>query len=217
MLRNGHVRFGRRPAETRPGKPGQGAAGRPHTEHPTREGKVYCAVVLDVCSRRVVGWAIDSSPTAALTTNALGMAIDNRAPDPGAVIHSDHGVQFGSWVFTRRARTNERKLLRPSVRPTHSGSPVDLCCLLFRQAHQQHSRFANIGSGIHMVEYGVRAFVPRTSADSQGAHRCSGPLDFRKNPISALIWEKLRLTASLWRELDVKCEDDVVSNLTRLQ
>jgi len=131
MLRNGHVRFGRRPAETRPGKPGQGAAGRPHTEHPTREGKVYCAVVLDVCSRRVVGWAIASSPTAALTTNALGMAIDNRAPDPGAVIHSDHGVQFGSWVFTRRARTNERKLLRPSVRPTHSGSPVDLCCLLF--------------------------------------------------------------------------------------
>jgi hypothetical protein len=65
------------------------------TEHPTREGKVYCAVVLDVCSRRVVGWAIDSSPTAALTTNALGMAIDNREPRPGTVIHSDHGVQFG--------------------------------------------------------------------------------------------------------------------------
>ncbi|CAA9442300.1 MAG: Integrase, partial [uncultured Pseudonocardia sp.] len=32
------------------------------TEHPTREGKVYCAVVLDVHSRRVVGWSIDSSP-----------------------------------------------------------------------------------------------------------------------------------------------------------
>ncbi|NYH51382.1 transposase InsO family protein [Nocardiopsis arvandica] len=62
------------------------------TEHPTREGKVYCAVVLDVCSRRVVGWAIDSSPTAALVTNALGMAIDNREPSPGTVIYSDHGV-----------------------------------------------------------------------------------------------------------------------------
>ncbi len=74
------------------------------TEHPTREGKVYCAVVLDVCSRRVVGWAIDSSPTAVLVTNALGMAIDARRPPAGAVIHSDHGVQFGSWAFTRRAR-----------------------------------------------------------------------------------------------------------------
>lgn len=57
-----------------------------------------------MCSRRVVGWAIDSSPTAALVTNALGMAIDNREPASGTVIHSDHGVQFGSWAFTRRAK-----------------------------------------------------------------------------------------------------------------
>ena len=37
------------------------------TEHPTREGKVYCAVVLDAFSRRVVGWSISHNPTAALT------------------------------------------------------------------------------------------------------------------------------------------------------
>jgi transposase InsO family protein len=74
------------------------------TEHPTREGKVYCAVVLDVCSRRVVGWSIDSSPTAALVTNALGMAVDTRRPPAGTIIHSDHGVQFGSWAFTTRAK-----------------------------------------------------------------------------------------------------------------
>lgn len=74
------------------------------TEHPTREGKVYCAVVLDTYSRRVVGWSIDSTPTAALATNALGMAIANRSPAGGTIIHSDHGVQFTSWVFTRRAR-----------------------------------------------------------------------------------------------------------------
>src|SRR5204862_8336704 len=74
------------------------------TEHPTREGKVYCAVVLDVFSRRVVGWAIDASQTASLATNALGMAIANRSPLSDTVIHSDHGVQFTSWTFTRRAR-----------------------------------------------------------------------------------------------------------------
>jgi transposase InsO family protein len=48
------------------------------TEHPTHEGKVYCAVVLDTFSRKVVGWSIDTAPTAALATNALGMAIQNR-------------------------------------------------------------------------------------------------------------------------------------------
>ena len=73
------------------------------TEHPPREGKVYCAVVLDVFSRRVVGWSIDASPTAALVTNALGMAIGHRKPTGGTVIHSDHGTQFTSWAFTRRA------------------------------------------------------------------------------------------------------------------
>ena len=74
------------------------------TEHPTREGKVYCAVVLDAWSRRVVGWSIDSTQDAALVTNALGMAIDQRRPDAGStVIHSDQGTQFTSWAFTRRA------------------------------------------------------------------------------------------------------------------
>lgn len=72
------------------------------TEHPTREGKVYCAVVLDAFSRRVVGWSIDSSQTANLVVNALGMAIENREAE-GVVIHSDHGTQYTSWAFTRRA------------------------------------------------------------------------------------------------------------------
>jgi hypothetical protein len=53
---------------------------------------VYCAVVLDTFSRKVVGWSIDAAQTATLVTNALGMAINNRQPD-GTVIHSDHGVQ----------------------------------------------------------------------------------------------------------------------------
>jgi putative transposase len=68
---------------------------------------VYCAVVLDVDARRVVGWSIDVSPTAALGTNALGMAIDSRRPPRGAVIHSDQGLQqFGSWAFTDRAKAS---------------------------------------------------------------------------------------------------------------
>lgn len=77
------------------------------TEHRTREGKVFCAVVLDAFSRRVVGWSIDSSQTSALVTNALSMAISNRAPLEGTVIHSDHGVQFTSWAFTDRAKQSD--------------------------------------------------------------------------------------------------------------
>ncbi|MFN6119810.1 MAG: transposase [Actinomycetes bacterium] len=74
------------------------------TEHPTREGKMYCAVVLDSFSRRVVGWSIDSSQTASLVVNALWMAIENRQTE-GVIIHFDHGTQdeITPWAFTRRA------------------------------------------------------------------------------------------------------------------
>jgi transposase InsO family protein len=76
------------------------------TEHPTREGKVYCAVALDAFSRRVVGWPIDSTQTAGPVTSALDMAIRNRRPGPDLVIHSDHGVLGSSWAFTDRARAS---------------------------------------------------------------------------------------------------------------
>ena len=59
--------------------------------------------MLDVFSRRVVGWSIDSRPQASMATNALAMAIENREPH-GSTIHSDHGTQFTSWAFTQRAK-----------------------------------------------------------------------------------------------------------------
>lgn len=74
------------------------------TEHPSREGKLYCCVVLDTFSRRVVGWAIDSTQTTLLVLNALGMATQRREHRDGLVIHSDRGVQFTSWAFSQRVR-----------------------------------------------------------------------------------------------------------------
>jgi Transposase and inactivated derivatives len=74
------------------------------TEHPTREGKIYCCVVLDAFSRMVVGWAIDSSQAALLVANALGMATTRRRPSSDAIIHSDRGVQFTSWAFSQKVR-----------------------------------------------------------------------------------------------------------------
>lgn len=74
------------------------------TEHPTREGKVFCAAVLDALRRRIIGWSIDSRQDSALVINALDMAIRNRRPEPGAIVHADHGVQFTSWAFGDKIR-----------------------------------------------------------------------------------------------------------------
>jgi transposase InsO family protein len=90
------------------------------TEHPTREGKIYCCAVIDAFSRMVVGWSIDSRPTGLLVTNALGMALNRRAPREGGIIHSDQGVQFASWVFSQKVTEAG---LAPSVGAV--GAPFD--------------------------------------------------------------------------------------------
>ena len=76
------------------------------TEHATREGKIYCCVVLDSFSRRVVGWSIDSTQTTSLVLNALGMATQRRPDRDGLVIHSDRGTQGG---FTRSSQHLEER------------------------------------------------------------------------------------------------------------
>ena len=98
------------------------------TEHPTREGKIYCCVVLDTYSRRVIGWSIDASPTGALVTNALGMAIDSRlekTTDAGTIVHSDQGVQFGSWAFTQRARDSGLLASMGSIGDCYDNSMIE--------------------------------------------------------------------------------------------
>jgi putative transposase len=75
------------------------------TEHPTSEGKVYLAVVLDAFSRRVVGWSIADHMRSELVVDAVQMAIWRRQPPRGqTVAHSDHGSQYTSWAFGRRLR-----------------------------------------------------------------------------------------------------------------
>ena len=63
------------------------------TEHPTREGKVYCCAVIDAYSRRIIGWAIDTRQTTNLVLNALDMAVESRNPTE-TVIHSDYAEEI---------------------------------------------------------------------------------------------------------------------------
>ncbi|WP_159930944.1 DDE-type integrase/transposase/recombinase [Nocardia sputi] len=64
------------------------------TQHRTNQGWVYCAVVLDAFSRRIVGWSIADHLRAKLVCDALDMARWRRRPPAGRTIaHSDHGAQ----------------------------------------------------------------------------------------------------------------------------
>ena len=74
------------------------------TQRRTGQGWSYLAVVLDVLSRRAVGWAWADHLRAELVVDALPMAIWQRRPPPGAIYHSDHGSQYTSWSFGHRLR-----------------------------------------------------------------------------------------------------------------
>jgi transposase InsO family protein len=80
------------------------------TEHPTREGRVFCCVVLDAYSRKAVGWSIDRIADAALVNSALNMAATSRPTTRETIIHADHGAQFTSWAFTSNVRNCGLKL-----------------------------------------------------------------------------------------------------------
>jgi putative transposase len=66
------------------------------------EGFVYLAFILDVCSRRVVGWSMATHLRTGIVVDALQMAIARRKPAPGLVHHSDRGVQYTSLSFSKR-------------------------------------------------------------------------------------------------------------------
>jgi putative transposase len=61
---------------------------------------VYLAVILDACSRRVIGWALGRSLENDLALEALRRALEKRRPGPGLVHHSDRGVQYASREYT---------------------------------------------------------------------------------------------------------------------
>lgn len=68
----------------------------------TRQGWLYLAMLLDLYSRRVVGWAMGERPDEALTLAALEMAIESRRPLPGLIHHTDQGVIYRGRRYSTR-------------------------------------------------------------------------------------------------------------------
>jgi putative transposase len=79
---------------------------------PTRRGWLYLAVLLDLYSRRVVGWAMSERPDGQLVLDALAMAIAQRRPLPGLIHHTDQGIQYASRLYRSRLQTQG---MRPSM------------------------------------------------------------------------------------------------------
>ena len=72
------------------------------TEHLTREGRVFCCVMLDAWSHKIVGWSIDRRPTTGMVNRAPGMAVAARRPAEGTALHSDHAPPYTALAFSQK-------------------------------------------------------------------------------------------------------------------
>lgn len=68
---------------------------------PTRQGWLYLAILLDLFSRHIVGWAMKARPNTDLVLDALNMAVARRAPLPGLIHHTDQGVQYSNARYRK--------------------------------------------------------------------------------------------------------------------
>jgi len=66
---------------------------------PTKQGWLYLAVVMDLFSRRIVGWSMSENIDSRLVQSAMEMAIQHRSPNAGLIHHSDRGIQYASEGF----------------------------------------------------------------------------------------------------------------------
>jgi transposase InsO family protein len=90
------------------------------TQHETKEGWLYLAVILDLFGRKIVGWSMDRHMRGELVVDALEMAIRNRQPSIGTIFHSDRGSQYTSLTFGANLEANG--LLGSMSKP---GTPAD--------------------------------------------------------------------------------------------
>ena len=67
----------------------------------TRAGWLYLAVLLDLYSRRVIGWAMSATPDKQVAVRALRMAVERRQPPPGLIHHTDQGALYTSVAYQR--------------------------------------------------------------------------------------------------------------------
>ena len=116
---------------------------------------VYLAVVLDVFSRRVVGWALSRSLQVGLAVTALEAALANRQPPPGLVHHSDRGIQYASKQYVEMLE--RAKILGSMSRP---GNPYDNAfCESFMKTLKQEEVYCTHYTGLEDLQAHLGEFI----------------------------------------------------------
>ena len=92
---------------------------------PTLEGWLYLALLLDLYTRRIVGWAMSERMTSDLTLAALKMALQRRQPGPGLIHHSDQGSQYTDQAYQALLKVHDIQASMNGVGNWYDNAPME--------------------------------------------------------------------------------------------
>lgn len=108
---------------------------------PTAEGWLYLAALLDLCSRKIVGWAMESYLVDQLTIKALEMALDRRQPPQGLLHHSDRGSQFASINYSTILAQNDAVPSMSRTGNAYDNAPMESFFATLKMELIHHRRY----------------------------------------------------------------------------
>jgi len=142
----------------------------------TNEGWLYLAGVLDRCTRRLIGWSMDTQLDASLAVAALEMAVRQRRPSPGLIHHSDRGIQYASAEYRDRLAANGMVSSMSRSGNCYDNAPMEAFWSTLKNEMVYRRRFlTRIQARIAIFDY-IEGFYNRTRLHS--ALGFKSPLDY---------------------------------------
>ena len=132
----------------------------------TGQGWLYVVALLDVYTRRVIGWAMHESLDALLVTRALRMAIDQRRPGTELIVHSDRGSQFASALYRQTLATHGLIASMSRKGNCYDNAYIESFWSSLKYEVVYHRRFATRGEARTAIFDYIESFYNRTRLHS---------------------------------------------------
>jgi putative transposase len=155
----------------------------------TLAGWVYLATIMDLFSRKIVGWSMDSTMKKELPLRALNMAIQTRQPYEGLIHHSDRGSQYCSNKYIDVLEAHDIK-----ISMSRKGNPYDNACIesfhaTIKKELVYRNRYRTREEAIKSINYYIGSFYNQRRKHSTLAYL--SPYNFERNHASQTVNEKL--------------------------
>jgi transposase InsO family protein len=149
---------------------------------PTADGWLYLAVVEDLFSRAIIGWAMDATMTSRLVVDALEMAIRRRLPGEGLVAHSDRGSQYASEHYRGLLGRHGITCSMSGVAQCWDNAPVESFFATLKRELVHDARYATRAQAAASIFEYVEAFYNRVRRHSSLGYQSPTEFERTHNP-----------------------------------